>query len=113
TVMKPSEVLVALWENVEQNWENDTAHSAFLDACVATNNLPYAAQCYRGKIVDPSGDFRLQAERQLSKVSDCAMRHVESTRKALPVTSMVTKVIGLLLIVGIALFWLLMMSRLA
>jgi hypothetical protein len=39
--------LEALWQQVVNSWDGEETHRSFLDACAISNNLAYAASCYR------------------------------------------------------------------
>jgi len=40
-------LLEALWQEVEQNWDETAAHERFLNHCLQTQQLPQAAAHYR------------------------------------------------------------------
>lgn len=49
------------WREVLDHWEDDAAHRAFLDHCLATDRLAAAAASYRGLLDAP--ERREQAAR--------------------------------------------------
>ena len=57
--------LEALWKHALDNWDNDSAHHAFLDHCARNAALDEAAVRYRGMKGDhergPGADKRLNA----------------------------------------------------
>ncbi len=70
----------ALWKKVIDDWDNDTAHGAFLQHCQDHGQLAEAAARYRGMSGDrergPSAEKRLQA------VAMLAMTNLETHRTA-------------------------------
>jgi hypothetical protein len=72
--------LEALWKNVLDRWEDDKAHSAFLEHCRTTNQLVEAAVRYRGMKGDR--ERGAVAEKRLSGVAILALATLESSRSS-------------------------------
>jgi hypothetical protein len=74
----------ALWKHVLDHWDEDKAHSAFLEHCRNAGQLAEAASRYRGMTGDrergPSAQKRLQG------VLVLAMAALELTRSPRPVS---------------------------
>ncbi len=47
TSPEPSPVLSALWESLDEKWNDERIHESFLTACAEENNLAFAAKKYR------------------------------------------------------------------
>lgn len=43
----PTEAARALWARVQERWDDDAVHRSFIEHCAASEQLPFAAQCYR------------------------------------------------------------------
>lgn len=72
TSPKPSPVTQALFETVEQRWDDSAVHESFLNACAEENDLAYAARKYREQR-DSSNEARHErAEQQLAKITSMA-----------------------------------------
>ena len=84
----------ALWKHVLDHWDEDKAHSAFLEHCRNAGQLAEAAARYRGMTGDR--DRGLSAQKRLQGVLVLAMAALESTRTARRETKSSTS--GLLLI---------------
>lgn len=50
------DAVVALWERCRADWQDASAHEAFLEAAVACGAFRYAAARYRGALRDRPGD---------------------------------------------------------
>ncbi len=70
------------WQAVLDRWEEEPAHQAFLDYCVATNRLAAAAACYRGLLA--AEERRERAARRLEAVALLAIARLESSRTPAP-----------------------------
>jgi len=75
-------VLDALWKRVLDRWEDESAHSCFLDYCQQQNCLVEAAVRYRGMSADR--DRHESAEKKLKAVTLLAMSQLEATRSEPP-----------------------------
>jgi hypothetical protein len=77
--------LLQLWRHVEQHFDNNAAHEAFLQACVAHNDLAVAARLYRG-VADQHADAqtRALARQQLDKLPSLAWTLLKSHAKPPP-----------------------------
>lgn len=74
----PDVALEALWKRVLDNWEDEAAHSAFLEYCQRTDRLVDAAVRYRGMTGDRA---RAQiSEKKLKAVALLAMTRLEVAR---------------------------------
>ena len=72
TSPKSSPVTLALWEVVEQKWEDSAVHESFLNACAEENDLAYAARKYREQR-DGADSMRHElAQQQLEKITSMA-----------------------------------------
>src|SRR5690606_614548 len=63
----PGEQLLALFEQVEANWENEAAHRAVLEQCETPEQLRQVARRYREWSQDP--DRAERARRQLDAIT--------------------------------------------
>lgn len=70
--------LTELWEGLLTNWQQESAHAAFLEAAAIYDALPFAARLYRGTLDDPERQGRAQA--QLDKITVQALSMLEATR---------------------------------
>jgi uncharacterized membrane protein len=70
--------LLALWQQVELDFQEDQRHQAFLDASVQTGNLAFAAARYR----QASGDHekKREAERRLAQVTALAFAELDAMK---------------------------------
>jgi len=76
--------LDALWDAVEQQWDDKAAHEAFLTACHEQNALGTAAAKYRAVIDGPHEDRRAAAQKCITNVALLATQALESSREAPP-----------------------------
>jgi hypothetical protein len=76
--------LEVLWEAVQQQWDNDAAHEAFLTACHEQQALGVAAAKYRGVIDGPHEDRRAAAQKRINTVALFATQALEAAREPLP-----------------------------
>lgn len=83
TSSKSSLVTLALWEAVEQKWEDPSVHDSFLNACAEENDLAYAARKYREQKDGPDGARHELAQRQLEKITSMAFAQM-ATQKTQP-----------------------------
>ena len=74
--------LDALWKNVLDHWDDDKAHTAFLEHCRHQDQLVEAAVRYRGMAGDRARSEI--AERRLKAVAILAMTKLESGRSTTP-----------------------------
>ncbi|HEX9621667.1 MAG TPA: hypothetical protein VF989_16090 [Polyangiaceae bacterium] len=74
--------LEALWKNTLDRWEDDRAHSAFLEHCQRTRQLDEAAMRYRGM----SGDHARSevAKKRLQGIALLALAELEALRGERP-----------------------------
>ncbi|HOU89818.1 MAG TPA: hypothetical protein PLU22_02170 [Polyangiaceae bacterium] len=70
------------WQAVLDRWEEDPAHQAFFDYCVATDRLAAAAACYRGQL--PVEERRERAARRLEAIALLAIARLEASRTPAP-----------------------------
>lgn len=70
------------WREVLDHWEDDAAHRAFLDHCLATDRLAAAAASYRGLLDAP--ERREQAARRLEAIALLAVTRLEASRTPPP-----------------------------
>jgi hypothetical protein len=72
----------ALWKNALDHWDEDKAHTAFLEGCRERGKLAEAAARYRGM----SGDHErgAEAEKRLKAVLAIAMATMEIARSPDP-----------------------------
>ena len=71
-------MLEALWKRVLDAWDDEHAHSAFLDYCRSSDRLVEAAVRYRGMAGDHARS--LVAEKKLKAVALLAMTELETNR---------------------------------
>ena len=77
--MNPTDpVLEALWKQTLDAWDEDRAHSAFLEYCRSTQRLAEAAVRYRGMTSDR--ERGTVAQQKLKAVVLLAMSQLESSR---------------------------------
>lgn len=69
---------VALWKNVLARWDDEQAHTAFLEHCRATDQLVEAAVRYRGMTGDR--DRGETAKKRLQGVTVLALTQLEASR---------------------------------
>jgi len=98
---------VELWRHVEQHFDQDTAHEAFLQACVARQDLALAARLYRG-VAEQHADVqaRERARQQLDKLTGLAWTLLKSHAKPPPefkrITTWVSMVVCAILLLAVA-----------
>jgi hypothetical protein len=73
-----STALEVFWKHVLDHWDDDKAHSAFIDHCNQTGQLAEAAARYRGMTGDR--DRGPAAHKRLQGVAVLAMAALESSR---------------------------------
>ena len=71
-------VLEALWKNVVDRWDDDAAHSAFIDHCRQSDQLVEAAVRYRGMAGDR--ERAMLAQKKLNGIAVLALARLESLR---------------------------------
>lgn len=74
----PDPVLELLWKRVLDEWDDEAAHSAFLDYCQKSDRLVDAAVRYRGMAGDR--DRAQVSEKKLKAVAILAMTRLEVAR---------------------------------
>jgi len=87
-------ILEVLWKKVLDDFDDEPAHSVFIEHCQATRQLLQAAVRYRGMAGDHARGP--QAERRLASISALALAGLETTR--MPERHGLTLVVRLLLI---------------
>ncbi len=80
--------LIALWEHANAHLEHEATHQAFIEACVARDQIAFAAKCYK-KLADTAeaqGDeITLQlARNQLQHIQGLALSLLKSTAQPPP-----------------------------
>ena len=94
----PEEDLRLVWENVERDFENESAHQAFLELCAERQDLACAARCYRTVIEDAQHrglETRGRvASAQLEKIATLAWSMMKNTAQPPPEFRKVTTWIG-------------------
>ena len=68
-------ILEALWKKVVDDWDDDSAHGAFLSHCQDTQQLPEAAARYKGMTGDH--ERSASAEKRLGGVALLAMASLQ------------------------------------
>jgi hypothetical protein len=76
--------LEALWDAVERQWDDKTAHEAFLSACHEHRALGVAAAKYRAVIDGPQEHRRAAAQKRITSVALLATQALESGREPPP-----------------------------
>jgi len=71
-------VLDALWKNVLDRWQDEKAHSAFIDHCQQSDQLVEAAVRYRGMAADRERGEH--AQKRLNGIAALALARLESLR---------------------------------
>lgn len=98
--------LAALWEHAKENWQQPSAHDAFVEACSEQKNLAFAARLYRLEIESGDDADKAVTARQLEKITALAFAQIESARTPVKdhkrVITIVAVVVSLSLIVGCA-----------
>ncbi|HTM44913.1 MAG TPA: hypothetical protein VL137_08160 [Polyangiaceae bacterium] len=69
-------LLDALWQKIEQNWDEEAAHDRFLRACVEERQLPFAAAHYRAAMRDQGRD----STRYLGRITALALTQIDASR---------------------------------
>lgn len=97
----PHEDLRLIWENVERDFENESAHQAFLELCAERQDLACAARCYR-LVIEDSERRGLEtrgrvASAQLEKIAALAWSMMKTTAEPPPEFRKVTTWLGGLL----------------
>lgn len=72
--------LFSLWTHVEEHFEDERAHAAFLAACDEARALPFAARLYRSKKGSDSEREIEIAQEQLEKITGLAFSQMEAAR---------------------------------
>jgi hypothetical protein len=72
--------LFSLWAHVEEHFEDERAHGAFLAACDEAKDLSFAARLYRSRKESGSGEHALIAQKQLDKITGLAFAQLEAAR---------------------------------
>jgi hypothetical protein len=87
-------VFEALWKSVLDHWQDERAHSAFLEYCQSSEKLAEAAARYRGMKGDR--ERSAVAEKRLAGIAIVALAQLHASRsKAAPVRG-----IGSLILAG-------------
>ncbi len=76
----PSPVLDALWEKVEQRWDEPNVHESFLVACAEEDDLAFGARKYREQKDGPIETRHEFAQAQLDKITTMALSRMSSLR---------------------------------
>ena len=84
-----------LWKRVVDDWDNESAHGAFLEHCQIEDKLLEAAVRYRGMCGDR--DRAESAKKRLEAVSILAMSKLESHRTPPPTS--IQAAVGVALVV--------------
>ncbi len=93
--------LEVLWRHTLDHWDDDKAHTAFLQHCDAGNQLPEAAARYRGMAADHT---RAEvAEKKLRAVAALAMAKLETQRTPPAGGNKILTFIAFLFVLGTAL----------
>lgn len=97
----PYQDLRLVWENVERDFENESAHQAFLELCAERQDLACAARCYRTVIEDARRQGLPSREQtasvQLEKIAALAWSMMKTTAKPPPEFRRITTWVGALL----------------
>lgn len=72
----------ALWKHVLDHWDEERTHTAFLEHCQATDQLPEAAARYRGMKGDR--DRSAVADKRLAGIAFIAFAQLEAARSPKP-----------------------------
>lgn len=75
------EQLEALWEAVQQRWQEREAHEAFLGACHEQGALGVAAAKYRSVIDGADDERKPEAQKRIFSVSALATQALASSRE--------------------------------
>lgn len=74
-----------MWENVEKNWDDPQAHSAFLEVATTENNLAFAATRYRAvKENEQQSSRRDVSEQQLARLTALAFARIDASHSPPP-----------------------------
>lgn len=72
------------WSDVEAVWEDPTAHDRFVEACRTSDNLRYAAECYRQRLLaTPDDPVALKRQKQLVALAMMSINLETAKRHAL------------------------------
>lgn len=72
-------VAEALWNKTLEAWEDDAVHGAFLEHCIRTKNLPYAAGQYRA--IQVAGNERSErAKKKIDAIVIAAMQMLSESK---------------------------------
>lgn len=69
-------MLDALWDKAQRDWQDPTAHEAFLDQCLQMGHLATAATRYREQL----SQGREDAERYLQRITVLAISQLDASR---------------------------------
>jgi hypothetical protein len=72
-------LLAALWKKVSDDWDNEAAHGAFLEHCIRTQNLPYAAGLYRA-IKEENSERSEKAKKKIDAIVIAAMQMMNQAK---------------------------------
>jgi hypothetical protein len=72
-------ILAALWQKVSSDWDNDAAHGAFLEQCIRSQNLPYAAGLYRA-VVEEKSERSEKAKKKIDAIVIAAMQMMSEAK---------------------------------
>lgn len=75
----PDPTLEALWKRVVDHWDDDKAHSSFLEYCTSSDRLVEAAVRYRGMVGDHARSE--VAKKRLESVTVLAMARLDAARR--------------------------------
>ncbi len=84
--MQTDRGLSALWEYVEENWEEAAAHDALLQACDAAGALAFGASLYRKELESENSSRVERSEEQLRKITVLAFAQIEASQSMPPNT---------------------------
>jgi len=99
--------LQALWEHLVEHFEHEAAHRAFLDACVARQDLSFAARHYR-QVAEhhPDPALRKRARQELDGLSGLAWTLLKSNAKPVPefkkITTWISVIVCAILLIAVA-----------
>ena len=108
TVEEPSHpALDVPWVELEGKWQDDAAHSKFLELAAATDGLDVAAAKYRRRVLQDASDVK--AKRGVERAVNMAqtLYHARAAAERPPRAPMILKLVGTMFagLILIAAFW--------
>jgi rubredoxin len=84
---KTPEEAAKLWEQLQDQWDDETRHQQFLSLCLDMGALSYAARCYRGRDDDI-------AKAQLSRLTSIGVQAMQAAERPSRLNPKIFRTVG-------------------